>query len=57
MLAELLPQLIVLYLGKISYIEDQASRASGGPWAWSCFPGRQNRICARQCDFWAPAVS
>ena len=30
MLAELLPQLIMRYLGKISYIEDQAFRGQRG---------------------------
>jgi len=33
MLAELLPQLIMRYLGKISYIEDRAFRGLEGPWA------------------------
>ena len=30
---------------------------SGDPWAWPCFPGKQNRICARLYDSWASAVS
>jgi hypothetical protein len=56
MFAELLPWLIMRYLGEISYVEDRALRGRTA-WAWLCFPGKQNRICARLCVSWAPAVS
>jgi len=53
MFAKLLPWLIMRYLGEISYVEDRAFRGRG-VWAWPCFAGQQNRICARLSDSWAP---
>ena len=48
MLAELLPWLIMRYLGEIGYTEDRASRGRT-ILGLAVLPSKQNRICARLC--------
>ena len=48
MFAELLPWLIMRYLGEISYTEDRASRGRTGL-GLAVLLSKQNRICARLC--------
>jgi hypothetical protein len=56
MFAELLPWLIMRYLGEISSTGDRALRGRTGL-GLAVLLRKQNRICARLCVSWAPAVS
>jgi len=54
MFAELLPLLIMLFSVR-SAISKIGLPGARGAWLW--FLGKQNRVCVRLSDSWAPAVS